>query len=141
MDVPSGSIELTCRERPLVHSAAAGRVKAVPGRDTPLTLFVVVSNRPAERANGIGARWLFGFDEVNGGYTCTIAELRPGGAADQAGLRVGDVVLAIDGRDVRVLIDVDMLLGRRDLGTSVTATVARGGRRLTVSVAIEGAWR
>lgn len=61
------------------------------------------------------------------GGPCEIRTVQPGSAADQAGIRPGDVVLAIDGQPVA---DFDGLTGRmagRGPGEQVRITVAREG--------------
>ena len=67
-----------------------------------------------------------------------IADLVPGGPADRAGLRRGDVVLTIDG----VAIDDSNAFGYRfalrGLGESAELDVLRNGVRRTISLRLEG---
>jgi putative serine protease PepD len=62
-----------------------------------------------------------------------IQEIKPGGAAETAGLRIGDVVLAVDGQRItgsQSLIDT---LNEYSAGDRVTLTVLRGGS-LTIEI-------
>ena len=58
-----------------------------------------------------------------------IAEVYPGGPADRAGLRSGDVVLAIDGREVSDPEALKFRIATRKLGETATLDVLRRGRR------------
>lgn len=78
-----------------------------------------------------------GFDEERRGYTHTIAELRPDGSAARAGLRVGDLVRVVAGRDVMVLTDLDALFRIYPVGRAVVVTILRGNSRLQLPVDIE----
>lgn len=59
-----------------------------------------------------------------------ITEVRRGWPAEQAGVRAGDVILAVDGKDVTGMALADAVnLIRGPLGTEVTLTVKRVGAR------------
>lgn len=58
---------------------------------------------------------------------CEIRTVEPGSAADQAGLRSGDVVVAIDGSEVAGFEDLTARLGRHAPGDAVRLVVARAG--------------
>ena len=63
-----------------------------------------------------------------------IGEVEPGGPADLAGLRVGDVVLALDGAAVAGADDLIRLLGAERIGRTVEITALRDGRAERVAV-------
>jgi RNA polymerase sigma factor (sigma-70 family) len=145
VDAPVGLLEVTCSGRAYRHGMGAAR-RLIEGRAADVSILnvpVVASARAgsAEVLNGIGARFVFGFDEPRHGYVHGIAELRAGGSADQAGLRIGDVVVAVDRRETLVLADLELLLGSDDVGQSVLLTIQRGARRFDVAVSVEAAWR
>jgi S1-C subfamily serine protease len=63
-----------------------------------------------------------------------VLSLEPGGPALQAGVMVGDVLLALDGE---VVIDTDAVLsqlGAERIGKTVVAEIVRGGTRLKIDV-------
>ena len=64
-----------------------------------------------------------------------IAGLLPGGPGEQAGLKAGDVILAVDGDEVRDRRTFYQLLWRRRPGDEVTLRVFRGRQVQTVRVA------
>ena len=61
------------------------------------------------------------------GGRCEIRTVEPGSAADQAGLRSGDVVLSIDGADVASFDELTTRLGESAPGDVVRLIVARRG--------------
>lgn len=61
-----------------------------------------------------------------------IADIRPESPADQAGLRPGDAILAIENRDVYSYRDVVRMIGRRDPGDRVRIEFDRRGRQREV---------
>jgi len=65
-----------------------------------------------------------------------LSEVRPGGPAHRAGLAVGDVVLALDGKPMENGRQLDVNVYRRPIGTPVRITYARGDQEQTVTVGI-----
>jgi S1-C subfamily serine protease len=65
--------------------------------------------------------------------------VQAGGAAAQAGIRVGDSIVDIDGRSVRSLADLRTRLYAEPPGATVTVTYTRGGIPSTVGVELTGA--
>jgi S1-C subfamily serine protease len=61
------------------------------------------------------------------GGPCEIRTVEPGSAADQAGLRSGDVVLSIDGTGVASFDELTVRLGECAPGEVVRLAVARHG--------------
>jgi len=68
-----------------------------------------------------------------------IVELLRGSAADRAGVEPGDVVVAIEGRPVESAAQLRNELARAPVGAHLKLTVARGRRRLELTVAVEEA--
>ena len=56
-----------------------------------------------------------------------VLEVGPGGPADKAGVVIGDILIAIDGKPVMRLEDVHAHLPGEKIGTSVSAEFLRGG--------------
>ncbi|HEY9010596.1 MAG TPA: DegQ family serine endoprotease [Devosia sp.] len=76
-----------------------------------------------------------GLDRVRGAI---ITEIAPGGPAERAGLRAGDVILSVDGFAVDQPSAFDFRLATRKLGTEVSIDYVRDGRPASVAVALEG---
>jgi putative serine protease PepD len=67
------------------------------------------------------------------------AEVRsvvPGGPADRTGLRAGDVITRVDGRDVNEPADVSSALAGSAPGDEVDIEVERGGSKLTLEATL-----
>ena len=62
-----------------------------------------------------------------------VAEAAPGGAAAEAGIVPGDIVLAVDGRPVASGADLAAKIGSMAPGTAVKITILRDGSERTVS--------
>ncbi len=61
-----------------------------------------------------------------------ITEVERGSTADRAGIRAGDVILAVNGRDIRGSSDLRNLIGLIQVGEEVELTVIRDGQRKQV---------
>lgn len=70
-----------------------------------------------------------------------IANVEPGSPAERAGLRVGDVVTAIDGRAVLGSADLRNRIGLTPAGTDVRLTVARSDGLREIRIRIEAGGR
>ncbi|MEM6990739.1 MAG: PDZ domain-containing protein [Myxococcota bacterium] len=68
-----------------------------------------------------------------------VQKVLPGTAAEDAGLLVGDVVVAVDGDDVAQLHDVASALSDRGKGDSVTLNVIRDRKRRTLTATLRAA--
>jgi len=84
-------------------------------------------------------------------YGVLIQKVVPGGAADRAGLRGGseqawvgnqpvmlggDLIVAIDGQQVTDPQDISVIMDKHQAGDSVSVTVMRGRRQMTVKVVL-----
>jgi putative serine protease PepD len=78
----------------------------------------------------IGASLQFPFD----GIGAAVQEVTPGGPAAEAGIRAGDVITEIDGRQVTTGEELIVLIRDRRPGQVVELTVERGGSREQVRV-------
>ncbi|MBE0645766.1 MAG: SpoIIE family protein phosphatase [Bacteroidetes bacterium] len=64
----------------------------------------------------------------------TIIEVQPGGVSDRAGLRVGDVITAINGTPVHDKFDANDYLLRSRGGTPLVYSIIRGEQKLVVTL-------
>jgi Do/DeqQ family serine protease len=76
----------------------------------------------------------FGIDRKNG---TVISRIEPASPADRSQLKVGDVILEIDGKPVSSSGDVRNRVGLLRIGTEVSMTIWRDGQTLKRSVVIE----
>ncbi|WP_269618398.1 DegQ family serine endoprotease [Zhongshania sp. BJYM1] len=58
-----------------------------------------------------------------------IAEVQSGSAADKAGLQVGDVVVEVDGKEIRSSAQLRNAVGLKRVGDRILVTVLREGKR------------
>lgn len=65
-----------------------------------------------------------------------VAAVSPGGPADQAGIRVGDVVVKLDGAPTPTVDGVHKLLTRERIGKRVTLDVLRDGSLVRLGLAV-----
>jgi putative serine protease PepD len=103
--------------------------------------FAVPSNTvrqvvPKLRRDGSIARPYLGVSvgENPAGSGAVLGALPAGSPADDAGLRAGDVISRIGGKDVSIPDDVTAAVADHKPGDTVRVTVLRDGRRVTVEV-------
>lgn len=65
-----------------------------------------------------------------------IAEVTPGGPAEAAGLKVGDALVAVDGRSIKSGDELVNEISGRKPGEKVTLTYIRGGKEQKTTVAV-----
>lgn len=104
----------------LVIVAAAGLAAMVMSRD-------LVYHRRAGQQDPFGATMV----PMSAGGPLLIDSLRSGGEAEQAGLRVGDRVDAVDSRAARSGRDVEQALAAHH---RITLHVRRAGRTLALTI-------
>lgn len=89
--------------------------------------------RPADLTPAIAQRF-----DLSATEGVIVISTVPGSAAEKAGLRPGDVIVAGAGAPVRVVEDLFAALRRYAPGQSVTLTVLRDGKPVKVSVTLTG---
>jgi Do/DeqQ family serine protease len=75
----------------------------------------------------------FGLDRVTGAL---VTRVLPGTPAEQAGMRRGDVLLNFDGKPVRSVKELQLLVASSPLGKKLPVEVLRDATRLTLEVVI-----
>ena len=68
-----------------------------------------------------------------------VAEVWPGGSADRAGVRQGDVILSVNGQPTVDAPSVSYTFGARKVGDTISVGLRRGGKDETVSVRAQAA--
>ncbi|HEY3488117.1 MAG TPA: Do family serine endopeptidase, partial [Gammaproteobacteria bacterium] len=97
------------------------------GQVTRGSLGVVVQDLNAELKQAFG---------LQSGSGVVISRVEPGSAAAKAGLRVGDVVIAVNGRPVRGSADMRNVIGLQRIGEVVEMEVLRDGKPPPLTVLI-----
>ncbi len=75
----------------------------------------------------------FGLERPEGAL---VAQVVPGGPGDQAGLRVGDVILGFEGQELPLSSALPPMVGATDPGTPVSLKVLREGKAVTIKVVV-----
>jgi S1-C subfamily serine protease len=73
---------------------------------------------------------------VSGGRGLLIIGIAPGSAATEAGLMLGDVIVAIDGETLRTGASLQSILDGENVGKSVSLDVVRGGQLVKFAVTV-----
>jgi serine protease DegQ len=89
--------------------------------------------RPIQVTTELAARFDLAVEE---GVAVSVVE--PGSAAARAGLREGDVIVALDGEPIRTVEDLFAQLRQRRPGQRVSLTVVRDGDRRELDVTLGG---
>jgi S1-C subfamily serine protease len=79
-------------------------------------------------------RRLVRFHKLNHDRAVEVLAMEPNGRARQAGVQIGDLIVAIEGRDVSSVDDLHRLLAEWPIGRPVELTVVRGRERATIRV-------
>lgn len=77
---------------------------------------------------------------VNSNITegAVVADVQNGGAADKAGLKIGDVIIKIDDKDVDSISKLRYYLYKYKIGDKVKLTYIRDGKTKTTDIVLEG---
>lgn len=122
-----------------VASVAAEVVSYLAGRRDPLTATIGQAGvTPASPMPSGGQRASLGTmpDFAFEGPGVRVAHVTPGSPAEQAGIAVGDVLLALGAQRLSGLADLSAALRAHRPGETVTVTLRRGDRELRLEVAL-----
>jgi serine protease Do/serine protease DegQ len=76
----------------------------------------------------------FGIERSNG---FIVTQIESGSPADKAGIRVGDVIVAANGKPIRSSRDIHNLVGLQRLGQTIELVLFRNGAEVTLPVEIQ----
>jgi S1-C subfamily serine protease len=123
----------------VVADAAHEIVGWLAGRTEPLTVTIAGASGAAPAAGGgaprrasLGTMPDFGF----AGPGVRFAEVAPGSPAEIAGIRAGDVLVALDGEPIADLRGYSAALKAHEPGDTVVVTVRRGGEEQVVTATL-----
>ncbi len=117
----------------LCAGALAGGVVAFTMIRSRLQPSLMPVPAPEERSPSLPFPFRGDSEETGGAL---IQEVRPNTPADEAGLRVGDIIIAVDGQPVDSSHPLNELIGARKPGDRVEITILRGGRQMTIGLAL-----
>lgn len=75
----------------------------------------------------------FGLDKPKGAL---IAQMEPNGPAELSGLKVGDIILEFNGRDIMTSSDLPYVVGPTRAGSTVPVVIMREGKKRTLDVTV-----
>lgn len=75
----------------------------------------------------------FGLDATTGALISSITKNSP---ADRAGMKRGDIIIALNGQTISSINDLPRLVANIPIGNTTTITVFRNGRNITINVEI-----
>ena len=130
-----GDLVLLVNEK---RPASPQELESIAAGSTGDTINVTV-NRPAERAD-------YFFRVRKSSLTSTIARVIPptadvvdvteGGASDRAGMKVGDLIVRINGKGFDNVLQADSIMRQGHIGKSIEYEVLRENRLLTLNVVL-----
>jgi serine protease Do len=82
------------------------------------------SDEDEEKGPVLGVR-----GRTEGGH-CVIAEVFPGGPAEKAGLKAGDIILAVDNREIATFDELARIVFFKEPGAKMRLTLRRGDQQL-----------
>ncbi|MGH1485890.1 MAG: DegQ family serine endoprotease [Cellvibrionaceae bacterium] len=65
-----------------------------------------------------------------------IAQMEPKGPAEKSGLKVGDIILTFNGRDIATSSDLPYVVGPTRAGSTVPVVIMRKGKKITQDVTV-----
>jgi membrane-associated protease RseP (regulator of RpoE activity) len=68
----------------------------------------------------------------------TVTSIGPNSLADEAGLKEGDVIVAVDGRPTPTILDIAELLTRKESGDQIRARIVRGTTTSAIMIPLVG---
>lgn len=137
-DLPGGSADLGA---PVLdsHGALLGMiVSSGTGRPTLAAPVVTVRAAAAQLASSgtVAHGWLGVTEATATPLGLAVGAVGPGSPAAGAGIAPGDLIVAVDGRSVRDMEDLQAAVALRSPGRTVSVALQRGSRRWTVNVAL-----
>ncbi len=66
-----------------------------------------------------------------------VADVTPGGPAEKAGIKRGDVVISFDGREIHEMSDLPLIVASTPVDKTVVVEIIRDGKKISVKVTVE----
>ncbi len=65
-----------------------------------------------------------------------VADVVPGGPADYAGIRRGDIIITFDGKEIKNISDLPKIVAETNVGKTVEMKIIRQGKELTINIKV-----
>lgn len=75
----------------------------------------------------------FGIEHRKGAL---VADVTSDGPADKAGIKKGDIIVAFDGKEIKEMSDLPLIVAQTEIGEKVDVTILRDGKELTKKVKV-----
>ena len=59
------------------------------------------------------------------------------GAAERAGIKVGDVITKVDGQDIQNMDELNEIKNQKEIGDKITLTIWRNGETINIDVTLQ----
>jgi Peptidase family M28/PDZ domain len=113
-------------------------VRYLSYRSRPLTFVAAEQKSPPPAMGGqrrASTGFMPDFSRESGGVK--VGRVTPGAAADKAGLKEGDIIVALDGESADTLADYSALLRAHAPGDEVVLSVLRGADKMDLSIVLQ----
>ena len=70
---------------------------------------------------------------VEGCYVRSVSEFSP---AEKAGLKIGDIIIKADGKDVKTMDELNSIKNTHSIGDTMTLTISRDGKQMDVTITL-----
>ncbi|TLD40871.1 MAG: HtrA protease/chaperone protein [Candidatus Jettenia ecosi] len=77
------------------------------------------------------------FFKLKGPKGVLVGDIIPGGPADKAGIKRGDIIINFDGKEIKDVSDLPRLVAGTPVGKDVNVMVIRGGDEISVTLKVE----
>jgi serine protease Do len=74
---------------------------------------------------------------IEKGKGALVADVDEAGPAARAGIQKGDIILSFDGKDIKEMNELPLLVAQTPIGKKVEVAIIRGGKKLNKKVTIE----
>lgn len=68
-----------------------------------------------------------------------VGTVSPGSGAEKAGLRIGDVILSVDGTDMNDVVDLQVFIAKKKVGDTIDVKILREEAELAIKVTLQRA--
>lgn len=134
----------------VIQANAEGLGFAIPSDKVRRIYTRLIRNQAEDQAFHLGLDLAEAGHPEKGKTGLMVLKVKPDGPADKAGIKVGDMLMSLDGSSTPTIDDYEMIITNLTQRQAVTAEVTRGTQNLTVSLtpqpitqaeAINLAWR